>query len=495
MPLQADRRYSFGGGLNTNDNPTSIQPDELSDVRNYGYDITGALVTRGGQAHINSTPADANTVTSLVRFYLRSGTKHTVFFRNQTMYRQTGVDGTSIDSTAFTANSTFTFATFNDILYYSNGVDTTSSQTMRKWTGSGSASAPSASPAQPCRYLLASTKMQRLLATGADNATDTLYGSALGDGEDWTTANNAFTLAVRTFKGDKIVGIVEISAGIIVFKQSSIHLVTGNDPQNLAVTPLSLETGCSSPRSISSNQRSAFWYYNGYIYECDGAQVYRVSRKITPTLGAMISPTNWVGVVYKDQYRLHVTASGSTNNRVLVYYFNQPASDNRRPFTHFDTIAVSSATILHGENGELYTGSYTGYVNQQDTTTQDFGTDITAYGVTGWQFLSQPERRKKFKRLWVITKPTGAYTLRIYTSWDGVDNSTTYDSISLATSTPSLDIDFQLDVSGLDGGSADFITEDISPVRTARSVKYKFYCVGPSYIYGYSMIDRKKRIR
>lgn len=494
MGKVADRRYSFAGGLNSAENPSSLRNDELSAVRNYGFDTTGALVTRGGQARVTTVPASARQVTSLYQYYKRSGSSFTIFFRNQTMFQKSGTDGASIDATTFTQDSTFTFATFNDTLYYTNGVDTVSSENIRKWTGSGSASAPSDSPTNPCRYLIASTKMQRLLAAGDDTDPDTVYATALGNGEDWTTANDAFSIKVRTFKGDKIMGLAEINAGILVLKQSSIHLITGSDPTNITVVPLSLDTGCTSARSVAATQTTAYWLYNNQVFQTDGARVFPpVSSRIMPTIAGMTSLANSIGNIYKNRsYRLYCTPSGgTTNTRCLEYYFNQPTSDGRRPWTQHDSVSVSSVATLVG--GELYTGDYAGFINQQESGTTDFGTNITAYADTPWNFLGEPERFKKFKRIWVMAEPTGNYNLSVYLSYDGNDNTTVPETISL-NPLGAIWGSFLWGAATW-GGASTFQESAIRISATAQSIKLRFQSTSPTKIYGYTMVNRRKRIK
>lgn len=496
MPVTAERRYGFGGGLDSQTNPAALRDDELSNVRNWGFDLTGALVTRGGQARVSSTPASATKVTSLFRHYKRDASKYTIFFRNQTMYYQTGVDGTAIDSNAFTATTDFSFATFNDILYYTNGTDTVSSQTMRKAAtiGSNTATAPSGSPATKCKYLLASTKMRRLIAAGSSTIGERLYGSALGNGEDWTTSNDAFSIDIVTDDGEGITGICEIAAGILIFKSSSVHLLTGSDPQTVAVQPISTDVGCTSPRSIAANRTSAFFLCNGRVYQTDGAKVFDVSKKIVPTIAAMTSLANAQGIIYKNQYRLYATPSGgTTNTRCLVYYYDQPTADGRRPWTHFDSMSVSAAAILTGDNGELYTGDYAGYINQQDSGTTDFGTGITAYFDTKWDHFKEPERVKKFKTLWVDAEPSGSYNLSVYVSYDGSQNTTVPNTISL-TPGSTLWGAFTWGT-GTWGGAASFFFDDVILVGTARSILFRFQVTSPAKIYGYTVTLRRKKIR
>lgn len=494
MPKRASRRYTFGGGINTLENPAQLRDDELSDARNIELDQTGSIMSRNGQARVTTSPANANRVTSLYQAYKANGTKQTLFFRNQTMYKVSGTDGSSIDSTTFTAHADFSFATFGDVVYYTNGVDTTSSETMRKYDFS-SASAPSDSPATVCRKLIASTRASRLFAIDANS--DILYASAINAPEDWTTANDAATIRVRTPDGENNQTGVEIQAGLLIFKTSSLHILTGTDPQNFQLRKIA-DIGTTAWKSVAATKDRAFFLHRDTFYETDGTRVFPISRRITPTIQGMTSLSSTIGVVYPNraQYRAYMIPSGgTTNTRCLKYNYDMPTQDGRRPWLHDDSVSVASAAVLHGgsDNGELYTGAHDGYINRQDTTSLDIAADIVAYADTPWNFLDEPERFKKFKKVWVLYEPTGSYNLLIYPSFDGNENTTVYETIDLTPSSATWD---DVDWDEFEWSATEtFNISDIFPVDKARSLKLRFYCEDPFKVYGYSIIDRPKRVK
>lgn len=488
-PLAVERQYDFSGGLNSHASPTTVGDNDITNCQNVFYDLDGALVARDGITKVLTNAIGANAITSQTRYYKNDGTtRHHVFFYNQTMYRVNSASQTSIDATAYTAGSVFTFVTFNNVLYWCNGVEA-----PREWDGTTNAAMSGSPPT--AKYYTGSTTARRLFAAGDTSNPYRLYFSALGNPEDWTTANDAGFIDVVTDDGEPIMGIKEINGVLAIFKKSSTHILSGADPQSFTLRQVNSEVGCIAPYSIAASDRELFFLSNKQdFYGFNGTVLRNISKKITTTIASMVQAqlVNCQAQTYRNRYIAAVTSTGTTNDTLLDYNY---IISKEGAWTKHSGISVASMTTFHGENGELYTGDYAGNLHQFNSGTTDNGTAIVAWADTPWHYGKEPERRKKYKRTYVVAEPTGSYDLRVYPSFDGIKNTTSYQSVSLAGSGDLFDSTFVFDSSEFGSSDQPFKTFNVSTFGQGRSVLLRFYSTGKFRLYGYSSIQRKKYLR
>lgn len=483
MPRVPDRHYGFSGGLNTRDSITELGPRYLSDTRNIKYDPSGAAVTRGGYAKVTSSGAlSSHAVTSGKEFKLGT-TTYNLAFSNQTMYKISAGAGSSMDTTAFTADTTFTFATLYANVYYCNGVEA-----ARKWTGTGNASAMGGSP-PTAKYYTTSSTAQRLFAAGDTSNPQRLYFSALGNAEDWTTANDAGFIDVLTEDGEAITGIKEINGVLAVFKTYTTHVLTGVDPKSFSLKRVSSKVGCVAPYSIAASERELFCASSDGFYAFNGASFRRVSELILPSYRALASVTGIKGAIYKNTYVASVTVTTSYD-RLFVYDYR---ISKEGAWTIHDSHSANS--LWEGVAGaeKLYFGGPTGHVYQYDSGTTDDGSGVSWFFQTPWLSLKQPERKKKWKRIHVLAEPTGSYTISVTSFFDWSSSGPAAQTINLS---PSAALWGSFTWGSANWGSSEQAKHYIlSTPQKADSVMYKFSGSNPSKIFGFTVITKPKHIK
>lgn len=484
MPRIAEPHYDFRGGFNSRDNPTDLAPEYLSDVRNMKYDVSGALSSRNGFAKITSSSAlSARAVTSGTRFNKDDGTtRFDVAFSNQTMYKLGSGAGTSMDTTSFTQDSVFTFATFGNNLYYGNGIEA-----PRKWTGTGNAGAMGGTP-PTAKYITTSTTGQRLFMAGDTSNIARLYWSALGNAEDWTTANDAGFLDVRTDDGEPITGIREINGVLVIFKTSSTHILTGNAPSNFTLRQINPEIGCVAPYSIGANDREIFFAANDGFYACNGTQLRKISRLIDPTYQTLTSKSNIRGSVYMNGHIYVASVSLSTAyDRIFTYDF---LISKEGAWSIYDSHSANSFWVHSGEDGAMYFGGPTGHVYQFDSGTSDAGSTINFLARTAWLTLKQPDRKKRFKRLHLFMEPSGSYNVTVTTFLNWISSGGVDSTVALS---PAGATWASFTWGAASWGASEQAKHYIVPTTgKADSVMFKIACSNPFKIFGFTLISKPK---
>lgn len=379
-------------GLNLLQSDLSIDIREASALQNYII-TEDALEQRGGSTAISSnafkdkTDATAKPITSLYGTTI-GGTRFQVGCGGDAFKEFTAgawVDRTGAVTITDDPDNHVGFATFwdnggNEVLI---GAPNQAGDTRFKWTGAGDAAALAATPGD---FRFPVVKDNKLWCA----VDDYLFISALLDCETWDTVWDVIRYRGQ---GEDISGVAKYAGRVIVFKNSSIHVVSGSSYGDMYSEEIVTGDGCASGYTIREVESRRYGNILVFLSKEGVLKGFNMTKNLIP-LGNPVKPlydamnktrlSACVGEVYKGrkQYWLSMTyGSGSTHNQIMVYdYWNDV-------FTGEDGIALSSNLYHTGINANalglfetaanqeyLVSGDYSGVALRQDYGLLDAGT-------------------------------------------------------------------------------------------------------------------------
>jgi len=410
-------------GINSATPPTEIQDNEVQDLLNFEFDNSGNISTRRGVTELLSTTF--GRLTSLHYFTTDSG-EVGVLLTEGTTLRIVETDGTGLTtlSGALTLpNNTFwSWCTFNGIAIGCNRA--TSGDNPVKVTAAAAASALGGSPPKAKYCAVWNNRVWLVSATTPND----LWGSTLGNPEDWTTtgASGKFTLSIDPNDGDVITGIYPTRDALYIFKRRSIHRLVAfaepnTDVANLRREVVTRNIGCVSHYSISQvvddvlflsdqgvaslslvvtaeNFKTAFYSRN----------VQQIERfpKINEEIPAFLFDT-------AAQYWLSVPTALSPTGKPTVYVMDYlKINEGFVRWTRFDGLVSGTAfTAFNDASGKLYLigadsggGSYKIFKYRPRDSTTTFSDNGVAYtkAMTMKSFNGGQQLINKFWRNWAL---------------------------------------------------------------------------------------------
>jgi hypothetical protein len=246
-----------------------------------------------------------------------------------------------------------------------------------------------------------------------------LYFSALGNFNDWTTANDAGQIVIANAKGDAT-AITTFNDHIIVWTEHSMHELWGTGPPNYSLTDIELNKGCISHRSVCECDGRLYWMAHDGVREYKGASSRLVSGKMQTYIDN-INKTYMSKITAGsiDEY-LYIAiphgTSATTNNLLLVY-----DTDKELWF-------VESGNFVEFTNiGEsLYAVDKDGTIWKMRTGTDDGGTPIS------WEIVTKAFKdgslrgRKTLSDLYMaVNRSTGSTSFGVGYSTNVENNDST----------------------------------------------------------------------
>jgi len=266
LQIVPSAQISFAGGINTSSAYDRLAEDECIDIKNMRFGEDDSLVARRGTYMQIDKIAAANItdrITSVYQAQFSDGTTRDIFTlggASPKIYED--VAGVATDRTGaltLPTNSEFwQWKMFTDLAIGVNRGTGANTNPVKIASGAGNAAALGGTPPK-AKYI--EVWANRVWLTGATNATkNTLYGSVLGNAEDWTTgsgtASGTIAIDIDPSDGDFITGIISFRERLFVFKRNKIYTVDpigGGFPTDATALSVNLYTssiGCASAYSI-----------------------------------------------------------------------------------------------------------------------------------------------------------------------------------------------------------------------------------------------------
>lgn len=217
----------------------------------------------------------------------------------------------------------------------------------------------------------------QLFMAGFTLAPSSLWWSDIGEPEGVQPQSSAET---RTNDGDIITGLKSYFGSLVITKRKSVHILSGDNPDNFLIQELTDQYGCVSHRAIVP-WNNVLWFLDSKgIMEYNGANIRCVSDKIEPifnNMNLLSAYDNACGIHVKkfNEVWFNIPANGSTiNNQILVYDYVADA------WTHYD--GIQSQCLFNAFAGfpkmMPFAGNYTGGLVYFDSTlTSDNDSGIT----------------------------------------------------------------------------------------------------------------------
>ncbi len=439
-------------GLNREVFELQLQPDESPDLENLVIGLRGEVERRDGFARWDSGTDDVGQ--RLIAYTPGSGTdKVVVVQENGEIWDGTTSTLTDTTNTFGThtnrRNWQIADAMLDDQLYiFSLRADTwrwdNSSWTQitdKTLDESGTAASPEA-PRAAC-----ATAHNNRVFVGNVNANGALSRSRImwsnttvensGDagGNRWSAT--AF-IDVDEDDGTEVTQILSFQSNLLIFKDHSIHQLSGVDADSFTLYRVTDDVGCSSPQTVAQNEGDVFFFdrFKG-VFVFDGVTATRIDGAIHSYL---LSGQNlnraWRahGFFSDSRYFLSVPwGSDNFNSRTFVFDVRTGAW-TEYDYGIYDHEWWSEKEYTVGNATEAGSAAITGVFKHEQGDTQDNGVDIDWYLETIWfpPAAAQGMTRYRMRRvdLWVEADSSTA-TVVMYV--DGVETPVWTQSITAST--------------------------------------------------------------
>ncbi len=428
LPVDADTTYklNFDGNLTPQTTPAWVSPViDASNAKDKasGHAALTADVPGGSSVSIQSRSAPASTGpwTDWVNT-LEDGTlQHTPnnFVQVRLILTRSGEDDPDVDklvvsfdgqasvtllASDFTAGGQFFYGQLTDYLAVANGLDA-----PRKYDG---ATLALIGGSPPHASYVAAHKNRLWLARGSR-----LYFSDLLNIDSWPVLN---FIDIMPNDGDTITGLLTYGDYLIISKQHSMWMLTGEGINTFQVRRIHADRGAYAPRSLCIvNQMLCFISDDG-IYFSDFTQPVLASERMRQT---------WAGL---NKRRLNLVASWFTEHKLYVAVPNGTSQRNNLVIV-YDALRQAFAGVVTGWNVSCWTdfreageiNSYfgcsdtgqvkrinAGYNNAGQAYTADYRSKEFSFGL--------PEILKRWNKVYLQVKPAAlAATLTISFIVDG----------------------------------------------------------------------------
>lgn len=433
MMSQTFRYFQNTGGLNLRHNELTIGEQQAEEILNLHATSNGSWTTQGaGYVRLNTTAlASGAAITSMAAFQPLQGAEQLLVAAGDALHVVATGDGSAQTiASGLSVGAPVNVIPFQGLLIACNGVNA-----PLKWDGSGDATPLEGWPAAivgiaPGAPAFGEVYANRLVLAGDPENPSMVYISALEDPQTFTPtegATSAGALQVSPGDGQRITALKTLylplsgQQALVIFKDRSTYLLTGDDTDTFALQKLSGEFGAVGPRAVVAvGNELLFMTYEGVTsLNTATLQGNITTQFLSQSIQPQINLLN--GNRLKDSVVIHlrqrqevwwmVPEGGSTRNqRVLVYHYGLGNVWSRR-----SGIEAACGVLF---NGKFYTGDYHGYVCQQLTGNSYHGAPIEWRYRTPFYSLGSARVRKRIKDIEISLKQISSVTLSISVVWD-----------------------------------------------------------------------------
>lgn len=327
----------------------------------------GSMTTRPGQARL--TPS---TLTGLIQglhaFY--GANRHIVAASGGKVDYWNGTDWVSL-RTGLDAAATVLFEDCVNYMVGFNGVNA-----PWKWDGIVASALENA----PAKGRFAILHKEKLFTVDADDPSTLLWSNSFAP-ESWPGVNY---WDVKKGDGDEITCLVKFIGELIIFKRRSIHSLRGTSFDDFRCDEMDTRIGCVGRRAAIADGLKVYFVADDGFYEFNGLKATNLSKAQVPKFWDTVNKEHlhkaavkaWGGLIWIAL----PTGDSTYNNAVLIY--DPPNALTGKPAAFWPWTGISASCFIDFNSGDdvrLYAGdSSSGYVNQQDIGTHDFGVGIEA---------------------------------------------------------------------------------------------------------------------
>lgn len=349
------------GGLNIRQVDTLINTSptatEFSFLENFTTYQSGGLTSHNGYAKLLTTITDATQVIALAEFSSES--------QNMLVYQKAsgairfipvsgGVEPTPV-ATGITAPCLF--KQFASVIVGVNGTNVPFTCTPSSYAPVTTPHSTWANPSigQPNRIAIHNSL--RVVVTSKNN----IYISALGNPNDWTTANDAFYLS-SAFGDFTDIRAVQNYGEVTAFHSASngVKLLTGTEPNDYQITPVEAPQSCQARLGTANANRGSWYVSSRGIYALSVNEFGKILWERDTELSRNIRPlfqnlSNTYGNISSVSQALLIS-NPARNELVFVPRVNNETTYRGQFIYNFDngtweykkTIPLSMVCYAHG---------------------------------------------------------------------------------------------------------------------------------------------------
>ncbi len=433
MSTKVFRYFNNTGGLNLRFNELILDEQDAEEVLNLHATSSGSWTSMDvGFVNLNVSPlATGSKITSLYHFKPLTGDPVLLAAAGGKLYTFQTSDGIATELVnGLAINEPMRFVTFSGLLIGCNGVDS-----PKKWDGSTSVTSLGGWPpvivgVTPGKPSISEIFSNRLVFSGDTNNPSMVYLSELENPENFTPvtgASSAGAIQVSPGDGQKIMALKTMYLPskteeiLVIFKERSTYILTGSDADTFAVQKISDEFGAVSARSVVQVGNELMFLSAEGVTSLSTATVQGnitanfVSHKIQPQINNLnlgkLSDSFALHLRNRQEVWWVVSDGGSVQNqRVLVLNYGLGNSWSRR-----SGISAASGLVI---DGKLYTGNYSGIIQQQLKGSSYNGSPIPWVYRTPFYELGSPRVRKRIKDVEVYLKQMATLDINVKFAWD-----------------------------------------------------------------------------
>lgn len=323
--LKLDYEIPYFGGIDTTSDPSSSSPEGMLEVQspdtlNTVYDSVQSVESRKGYSKLLTTTL-GSFIGGMYAFYQSTGSKQLIYGSGTNLYKYDNAGGsTTLTGTpaTFTSGQQWDFDELLDNMYGGNGVDP-----FMVYNGSGYSVANAGITPQ---FL----KIHKNRAYCANRNSSTLYFSDGGSPTSFPVNN---FIAINTNDGQNITGIDDILDNLVIFKDESVWILTGEPLGagntttigNLQLRQANSPVGCSAFRTICKVDQTLFFMHHSGLYALQNYSVQQISPFLKNTFKNGMNPgfisLSW-GIYnsLEDKYIVgYPSASSTVPDSAIVY--------------------------------------------------------------------------------------------------------------------------------------------------------------------------------
>lgn len=320
--LKLDYEVPFFGTLDTTTDISLMEDENSPDNLNVVYDTIKAVMSRKGYIKLLTT-STSSWIGGMYPLYQSSGTRQLVYQSNQNWYRYNNAGGSTLITgtpATFTPNQQWSLDEYQDTIYGGNGIDGLISYGGTSYSIANSGITPQF------------VKVHKNRVYCANKNSSTLYFSDAGNPTSFPVNN---FILINTNDGQNITGISDILDNLIIFKDDSVWILTGEPLGagntttigNLQLRQANGSVGCSAFRTIQRVDQTLFFMHHTGIYALQNYTVQLVSPLLNVTFksGMNSNVINLCWGLYSNQEKKYIlgypSSSANTCDSALVYDF------------------------------------------------------------------------------------------------------------------------------------------------------------------------------
>jgi len=323
--LKLDYEIPYFATWDSTTDPSSSAPDGMieeasPDCLNVVFDQVQSVGSRKGYTKLLTTSL-SSFVGGMYPFYKSDGTKQLIYQSNQHWYKYDNAGGsTTLTGTpsTFTADKQWDLDEYQDTVYGGNGVDGLISYNGSAYSVANGGITP--------QYV----KVHKNRIYCANLNSSTVYFSDAGNPSSFPVNN---FILINTNDGQNITGIDDILDNLVIFKDESVWILTGEPLGagntttigNLQLRQANSPVGCSAFRTIAKVEQTLFFMHYSGIYALQNYTVVLISPFLKNTFkSGMNAP--FIGLswgVYNSLLNVYLigfpSSSSSTPDEVIYY--------------------------------------------------------------------------------------------------------------------------------------------------------------------------------